>query len=35
MNYDFRAIEPKWQKRWQEEGTYKVDVDFTIFTFFE
>ena len=27
MEYDFRAIEPKWQKRWQEEGTYKVDVD--------
>ena len=27
MEYDFRAIESKWQKRWQEEGTYKVDVD--------
>ena len=27
MEYDFRAIEPKWQKKWQEEGTYKVDVD--------
>ncbi|MBO7198989.1 MAG: leucine--tRNA ligase, partial [Alistipes sp.] len=27
MEYDFRAIEAKWQKRWQEDGTYKVDVD--------
>ena len=27
MEYDFRAIEQKWQKRWQEEGTYRVDVD--------
>ena len=27
MEYDFRAIESKWQKRWKEEGTYKVEVD--------
>ena len=27
MEYDFRAIEQKWQKRWQEEGTYRVNVD--------
>ena len=27
MEYDFRAIEQKWQERWQEEGTYRVDVD--------
>ena len=27
MEYNFKAIEQKWQKRWQEEGTYKVDVD--------
>ena len=27
MEYDFRAIEQKWQKRWQEEGTYRVEVD--------
>ena len=27
MEYDFRAIEQKWQKRWKEEGTYRVDVD--------
>ena len=24
MNYDFREIESKWQKKWAEEGTYKV-----------
>ena len=27
MEYDFRAIEAKWQKKWQEDGTYKVEVD--------
>ena len=27
MEYNFKAIEQKWQKKWQEEGTYKVDVD--------
>ena len=27
MEYNFKAIEQKWQKRWSEEGTYKVDVD--------
>ena len=27
MEYDFRAIEEKWQQRWREEGTYRVDVD--------
>ena len=27
MEYDFRAIEAKWQKEWRERGTYKVDVD--------
>lgn len=24
MDYDFRAIEDKWQKRWKEDKTYKV-----------
>ena len=24
MNYNFREIEAKWQKKWAEEGTYKV-----------
>ena len=24
MEYDFRAIEQKWQKRWAEAGTYRV-----------
>ena len=28
MKYDFRQIEPKWQKRWEEEGTFKA-VDFS------
>ena len=27
MEYDFRAIEAKWQKEWRERGTYKVEVD--------
>ena len=26
MEYDFRAIEAKWQKEWRERGTYKVEV---------
>ncbi|MGE5554455.1 MAG: leucine--tRNA ligase [Betaproteobacteria bacterium] len=25
--YDFRAIEPKWQKRWEEAGLYQVTED--------
>ena len=27
MEYNFKAIEQKWQKRWREEGTYRVEVD--------
>ena len=27
MEYNFKAIEQKWQQKWQEDGTYKVDVD--------
>ena len=27
MEYNFKAIEQKWQKKWQEEGTYRVEVD--------
>lgn len=27
MEYDFRAIEQKWQRRWAERKTYKVEVD--------
>ena len=27
MEYNFKAIEQKWQKQWQEDGTYRVDVD--------
>jgi leucyl-tRNA synthetase len=27
MEYNFNAIEQKWQARWREQKTYKVDVD--------
>lgn len=27
MEYDFKKIESKWQKRWAEQGTYKVAED--------
>ena len=27
MDYNFKEIESKWQKEWQERGIYKVDVD--------
>ena len=27
MEYNFKAIEQKWQQKWQEEGTYRVEVD--------
>ena len=27
MEYNFKAIEQKWQQKWSEEGTYRVDVD--------
>ncbi len=27
MEYNFREIEPKWQKRWVENGTYRVVED--------
>ena len=25
MNYDFKAIEPKWQKAWEEAGLFKAE----------
>src|SRR5580658_9634336 len=25
--YDFRVVEPRWQERWDEWGTYEVDFD--------
>src|SRR5580700_11037158 len=25
--YDFRVVEPRWQERWAEWGTYEVDDD--------
>ncbi len=27
MEYHFKEIEPKWQKYWEENQTYKVDID--------
>ncbi len=27
MAYNFKSIEQKWQKKWQEEGVYKVEID--------
>jgi len=29
MKYPFKEIEAKWQKRWEEEGIYKVDLSNT------
>ncbi|HXZ82640.1 MAG TPA: leucine--tRNA ligase [Acidimicrobiales bacterium] len=26
-NYDFAEVEPRWQRRWAEEGTYEVNLD--------
>jgi len=25
--YDFRGVEERWQRRWEEDGTYRVDLD--------
>ena len=25
MKYDFRSIEPKWQKKWEEAGIFKAE----------
>ena len=27
MDYNFREIEKRWQQRWREQGTYRVDID--------
>ena len=27
MEYNFREIEKKWQKRWEEQQTYRVEED--------
>ena len=27
MEYDFREIEKKWQRRWAENKTYRVEID--------
>ncbi len=26
-HYDFKEAEPRWQRRWQEDGTYKFDAE--------
>ncbi len=25
--YDFREVEERWQRRWDKDGTYRVDLD--------
>ena len=27
MKYDFREIEPKWQKKWDDEGVFRAGED--------
>ena len=27
MRHEFKRIEPKWQKRWEESGLHKFDPD--------
>ena len=27
MEYNFKELEPKWQQRWRERGTYRMEVD--------
>ena len=34
MKYDFKSIEPKWQKRWDEEKAFKTKDDYTLPKFF-
>ncbi len=29
MRYDFKSVEPKWQKRWEESGVFNASDDFT------
>ncbi len=29
MKYDFKTVEKKWQKIWQEEHTFHADIDYT------
>ncbi len=34
MNYDYKAIEEKWQKRWDEENAFAAKQDFTLPKYF-
>ncbi len=27
MKYDFKTIEPKWQKKWEDEGVFRAEDD--------
>ena len=29
MKYDFKSVEPKWQKKWEESGCFKASADHT------
>ena len=29
MKYDFKAIEKKWQDKWEEMGTFKATEDYS------
>ena len=29
MAYNFKSIEKKWQKKWEEEGTFNASDDYT------
>ena len=35
MEYNFKEIEAKWQRRWQEEETYREAADHTRPKFYE
>lgn len=34
MEYDFRKIEAKWQRKWADEGTYRVEEDASLEKFY-
>ena len=35
MKYDYKAVEAKWQKVWEDEKTFHVEIDLFLFhTFF-
>ena len=30
MSYNFKEVEHKWQKKWEEEGTFNAKTDYTL-----